>query len=56
MDDSRGFCLFSCRNLDALTSICATLDTHRSLQILHPAFLVDANGEHQLTVCPITPC
>jgi nicotinamidase-related amidase len=46
LDDSRRLCEFVYRNVDALTQIVATLDTHRALQIFHRVLLVDAEGRH----------
>ena len=46
LDDSRRLCEFVYRNMDALTQIVATLDTHRALQIFHRVLLVDAEGRH----------
>ncbi len=44
LDDSRRLCEFVYRNLDAVTQVFPTLDTHQALQIFHPALLVDAEG------------
>ena len=44
LDDSRRLCEFVYRNLDAITQIVPTLDTHQALQIFHRIFLVDADG------------
>ena len=46
LDDSRRLCEFVYRNLGRLTQIVPTLDTHRALQIFHPAFLVDDEGRN----------
>jgi nicotinamidase-related amidase len=46
LDDSRRLCEFVYRNLDRLTLIVPTLDTHQALQIFHPALIVDAAGRH----------
>lgn len=46
VDDSRRLCEFVYRNLDAITQIVPTLDTHRAMQIFHPLFFVDAEGRH----------
>ncbi len=37
---------FLYRNLDRVTQVVATLDTHTAAQIFHPLFWVDAAGEH----------
>jgi nicotinamidase-related amidase len=46
VDDSRRLCEFVYRNLDLITRIVPTLDTHQAFQIFHAAFLVDADGNH----------
>jgi nicotinamidase-related amidase len=46
VEDNRRLCEFIYRNLGAITQITATLDTHTAMQIFHPVFLVDAQGEH----------
>ena len=44
--DNQRLCEFIYRNLGNITEICATLDTHQPLQIFHPAFWVNDQGEH----------
>lgn len=46
IEDSHRTCEFIYRNLPIITDVSCTLDTHRALQIFHPAFWVDSNGEH----------
>jgi nicotinamidase-related amidase len=46
VDDSRRTCEFLYRNLDAITQVVATLDTHQATQIFHALWLVDADGRH----------
>jgi nicotinamidase-related amidase len=46
VDDNRRLCEFIYRNLDVITQITATMDTHQAMQIFHAIFLVDAQGEH----------
>jgi nicotinamidase-related amidase len=46
VDDSRRLCEFVYRNLDAITQVVPTLDTHQAMQIFHSGFLVDADGRH----------
>jgi len=43
-DDCRRICEFVYRNLDAITQIVPTLDTHQAMQIFHSLWLVDAEG------------
>jgi nicotinamidase-related amidase len=46
VEDNRRLCEFIYRNLGVITQITATLDTHTAMQIFHPVFLVDENGDH----------
>jgi nicotinamidase-related amidase len=46
VDDNVRLCEFIYRNLDSITQIVPTLDTHRAPQIFHPLFLIDADGRH----------
>ncbi len=46
VDDSRRLCEFIYRNLDVITQICPTMDTHQAMQIFHSLYLVSENGEH----------
>ncbi len=46
VEDNKRLCEFVYRNLHRITEISATLDTHTSLQIFHPAFWVDEGGQH----------
>jgi nicotinamidase-related amidase len=46
VDDNRRLCEFVYRNLDRITQIVPTLDTHTPLQIFHAVFLVGEDGSH----------
>jgi nicotinamidase-related amidase len=46
VDDNRRLCEFVYRNLDAITQVVPTLDTHQAMQIFHPLWLVDEDGNH----------
>jgi nicotinamidase-related amidase len=46
VDDNRRLCEFVYRNLDAITSVVPTLDTHQAVQVFHAIWLVDADGNH----------
>ena len=46
VDDSRRLCEFLYRNLDVITQVIPTLDTHQAIQIFHAVYLVDAEGRH----------
>ena len=45
-EDNVRLCRFIYRNLEAITRIVATQDTHTAMQIFHPIFWVNENGEH----------
>lgn len=46
VDDNRRLCEFIYRNIDVITEICPTMDTHRAMQIFHAIYLVDDKGGH----------
>src|SRR5512143_103806 len=46
VEDCERIASFLYRNLDRVTQVVATLDTHGAAQIFHPLFWVDASGEH----------
>lgn len=46
VDDNRRLCEFIYRNLDVMTEICPTMDTHQAMQIFHAIYLVNDKGEH----------
>ncbi len=54
VDDNRRLCEFLYRNLDSITQIVPTMDTHRVMQIFHPIWLVDEAGTHPAPYTQIT--
>ncbi len=46
VEDSARVAAFLYRNLDRITQVVVTLDTHTAAQIFHPLFWVDATGAH----------
>jgi nicotinamidase-related amidase len=46
VDDNTRLCEFVYRNLDVITQIVPTLDTHMAMQIFHSIWLVDEQGNH----------
>ncbi len=46
IDDNRRLCEFIYRNLDVITQICPTMDTHQTMQIFHSIYLINDRGEH----------
>lgn len=46
IDDNRRLVAFLYRNLGAITGISVTMDTHLAMQIFHPIFLVDDQGNN----------
>ena len=55
VEDNIRLCEFIYRNLDAITHISATLDTHLPQQIFHPVFFVDRKGNHPAPYTDIHP-
>ncbi len=46
VEDNQRLCEFIYHNLNQITKITATLDTHLAMQIFHPVFLINEKGEH----------
>jgi nicotinamidase-related amidase len=46
VDDNRRLCEFIYRNLNQITQICPTMDTHQAMQIFHSIFLINKQGRH----------
>jgi nicotinamidase-related amidase len=46
VEDNVRLCEFIYRNLNVITEIAATMDTHTAMQIFHPIFWVNAAGEN----------
>jgi nicotinamidase-related amidase len=46
VDDNRRLGEFIYRNLDVITEICPTMDTHQAMQIFHSIFYINDKGEH----------
>jgi nicotinamidase-related amidase len=46
VDDNRRLCEFIYRNLDVITQIAPTMDTHQAMQIFHSIFWVNDEGKH----------
>ncbi len=46
IDDNIRLCEFIYRNLDSITEIIPTMDTHQAVQIFHSIFLINDKGEH----------
>jgi nicotinamidase-related amidase len=44
VDDNRRLCEFLYRNLDVVTQVVPTLDTHQAMQVFHAIWLVDDEG------------
>ncbi|HAJ36018.1 MAG TPA: isochorismatase [Chloroflexi bacterium] len=54
VEDNQRLCEFIYRNLDVITQVFPTLDTHSAAQIFHPFFFVNAAGEHPAPYTLIT--
>ena len=48
VEDNIRLCEFIYRNLDVITEIAPTMDTHTVMQIFHPVFWVNDAGEHPI--------
>jgi nicotinamidase-related amidase len=46
VDDNRRLGEFIYRNLDVITEICPTMDTHQAMQIFHSIVYINNRGEH----------
>jgi nicotinamidase-related amidase len=46
VEDNTRLCEFIYRNLGSITHISATMDTHKTTQVFHAIFFVDADGNH----------
>ena len=46
IEDNRRLCEFLYRNLDAITQVVPTLDTHQAMQVFHAIWLVDDERRH----------
>ena len=46
VEDNVRLCEFIYRNLGTITQITATMDTHKTMQVFHAMFFVDAAGNH----------
>ena len=46
VEDNTRLCEFIYRNLGGITHITATMDTHKTTQVFHAIFFVDADGNH----------
>ncbi len=54
VEDNRRLCEFIYRNLNHLTQIIATMDTHQAVQIFHAIYLVNEKGEHPAPMTLVT--
>jgi nicotinamidase-related amidase len=48
IDDNLRLCEFIYRNLNSITTIAPTMDTHTAMQIFHPIFWINEASEHPL--------
>lgn len=46
IEDNRRLCEFIYRNMDVITRVSPTMDTHQAMQIFHSVFWVNEQGEH----------
>jgi nicotinamidase-related amidase len=55
IDDNVRLCEFIYRNLNVITAIYPTMDTHTAMQIFHPIFWVNEDGNHPDPMTVIHP-
>ena len=55
VEDNMRLCRFIYRNLDVITDISATMDTHLPQQVFHAIFFVDEDGNHPAPYTNIEP-
>jgi nicotinamidase-related amidase len=55
VEDSARICEFIYKNLASITSITATMDSHRAAQIFHPLYWIDENGNHPEPMTIVKP-
>ena len=55
VEDSQRLCEFIYRNLNEISEITATLDTHKMAQVFHPLFFTNTAGEHPTPYTDIHP-
>ena len=53
VDDNLRLCEFIYRNLNAITTIAPTMDTHTAMQIFHPIFWIDDAGENPISAATL---
>ncbi len=54
VEDNQRLCEFIYRNLDCITQISVTMDTHQAMQIFHALFWIGEHGEHPAPYTQIT--
>jgi nicotinamidase-related amidase len=54
VDDNKRLSAFIYRNMELITEICPTMDTHQAMQIFHAFFFVNDQGEHPEPLTVIT--
>jgi nicotinamidase-related amidase len=54
VEDTRRAVEWIYRNLDRITGLHFSMDTHRVFQVFHPAWWIDAQGQHPAPLTPIT--
>ncbi len=54
VEDNIRLCRFIYEHMASITEIVCTMDTHKAMQIFHPAFWVNSAGEHPAPMTAIT--
>jgi nicotinamidase-related amidase len=55
VDDNRRLCEFVYRNLDTISQVFPSLDTHHAMQVFHAIWLVDERGNHPTPYTLVSP-
>jgi len=55
VEDNIRLCRFIYRNLQVITQISPTMDTHTALQVFHSVFLTDSHGNHPPPFTTVSP-
>jgi nicotinamidase-related amidase len=55
VDDNRRLCEFVYRNLETITQVFPSLDTHHAMQVFHAIWLVDEEGNHPEPYTLVSP-
>jgi nicotinamidase-related amidase len=55
VEDSKRICKFIYRNMGIISNVIVSMDTHKIMQVFHPFFLVDSDGNHPDPMTIVSP-